>query len=110
MDGRERFLTVLSNQKPDRMPVQVHGWMSFYLQHYLDGADQYAAYEGGHDPVICEPHQVFRKATRKIGKFAREGPMDESTTASTEDHHHDTQRRVAEKGGGNDITPWVPST
>lgn len=53
LTGRERFLLALSNQQPDRMPCQVHSWMSYYLQTYLGGIDQYEAYEYfGMDPVV----------------------------------------------------------
>lgn len=41
MTGRERFLTALHNQKPDRLPFQVHSWMRYYLNTYLNGMDQY---------------------------------------------------------------------
>lgn len=53
MTGRERYLSVLDNQTPDRLPCQVHSWMEFYLKTYLDGIDQYQAYDYfGMDPVI----------------------------------------------------------
>lgn len=53
MDGRERFLTAIHNEKPDRLPCQVHSWMGSYLKTFLAGCDQYAAYERfGMDPVI----------------------------------------------------------
>ncbi|MEI7834646.1 MAG: uroporphyrinogen decarboxylase family protein, partial [bacterium] len=53
MTGRERLLTALRNETPDRMPCQVHSWMRYYLETYLDGMDQYAAYEHfGIDPVV----------------------------------------------------------
>ena len=53
MTGRERFLTALTNGKPDRLPCQVHSWMGRYLRTYLDGCDQYEAYERfSMDPVI----------------------------------------------------------
>ncbi len=61
MTGRERFLTVLENGKPDRLPCQVHGWMPSYLESYLGGKDAYEAYAHFNmDPVIyVEPHYVF---------------------------------------------------
>ena len=37
--------TAINNGKPDRLPGQVHGWMSYYLQTYLGGIDQFEAYE-----------------------------------------------------------------
>lgn len=45
MTSRERMLTAINNGKPDRLPGQVHGWMSYYLQHYLGGIGQFEAYE-----------------------------------------------------------------
>ncbi len=44
MTGRERLLTALNNEKPDRLPCQVHSWMDYYLKTYLNGMDQYQAY------------------------------------------------------------------
>ena len=53
MDSRERLLTAINNGKPDRLPVQVHRWMPYYLRTYLGGIDQWAAYEQfGMDMVI----------------------------------------------------------
>ena len=45
MTSRERMLTALGNGRPDRLPCQVHGWMTHYLNHYLDGMDWWQAYE-----------------------------------------------------------------
>jgi uroporphyrinogen-III decarboxylase len=45
MNSRERMLTVLANGRPDRLPCQMHGWMDYYLEHYLGGMDWYQAYE-----------------------------------------------------------------
>jgi len=45
MTSRKRLLTALSNQKPDRLPCQVHGWMPYYLENYLNGIDSWQAYE-----------------------------------------------------------------
>ena len=59
MTSRERLLTVLSNETPDRLPCQVHSWMPYYLDTYLGGIDQWQAYEKfGFDFVIynCVKH------------------------------------------------------
>jgi uroporphyrinogen-III decarboxylase len=45
MTSRERLLAALNNKKADRLPCQVHGWMEYYLKTYLNGADQWQAYE-----------------------------------------------------------------
>lgn len=53
MNSRERLLTAINRQRPDRLPCQVHSWMPYYLEHYLDGMDQWQAYEKfGFDYVI----------------------------------------------------------
>lgn len=44
MTSRERMLTALANQRPDRLPCQVHGWMGYYLRNYLGGIDQWQAF------------------------------------------------------------------
>jgi uroporphyrinogen-III decarboxylase len=60
--SRERLLTALHNEKPDRLPCQVHSWMTYYCDTYLGGRDQYAAYEyfAGMDWVIYQgPRFVY---------------------------------------------------
>ncbi|AKJ63654.1 uroporphyrinogen decarboxylase family protein [Kiritimatiella glycovorans] len=44
MTSRERMLRALANEKPDRLPCQVHGWMDYYLETYLGGCDWFEAY------------------------------------------------------------------
>ena len=41
--SRERLLA-LNNEKPDRLPCQVHSWMTYYMDTYLGVQDQYGAY------------------------------------------------------------------
>lgn len=45
MNSRERMMIALENGRPDRLPCQVHGWMQYYLDKHLGGADWYQAYE-----------------------------------------------------------------
>src|SRR5512140_1555406 len=45
MTSRERMLIALNNGRPDRLPCQVHGWMGYYLNHYLGGMDEWQAFE-----------------------------------------------------------------
>ncbi len=39
------MLTALNNQRPDRLPCQVHSWMGYYLRNFLGGIDDFQAYE-----------------------------------------------------------------
>ena len=61
MTGIERFLTALANEKPDRLPCQVHSWMEYYLRTYLNGMDQFQAYDKfGMDPVVyVSPNYIY---------------------------------------------------
>ena len=65
VDSRERLLTAIHNDKPDRLPCQVHSWMQYYLDTYLDGRNQFEAYAcfPGMDWVIyAAPRFGYREA------------------------------------------------
>ena len=44
MNHRERLLTALAGGKPDRLPATIHGWMDYWREKYMDGADQLEIY------------------------------------------------------------------
>jgi uroporphyrinogen decarboxylase len=66
MTSRERLLTVLNNGRPDRLPCQVHGWMKYYLDTYLDGCDWYEAYArfGMDYAIYARPQYEFSEKDR----------------------------------------------
>jgi hypothetical protein len=72
MDGRERLLTAIANQRPDHLPAQVHSWMQYYLDTYLGGCDAYAAYERfGMDMVTyANPRSIWDD--RDLQKWCRD--------------------------------------
>jgi len=94
MDSRERLLTALHNQAPDHLPAQVHGWMTYYLNTYLGGCDDWAAYDRfGLDKVIYRmpineyaPADLanWRSETRSLGTDA-DGNHLYATTITTPD-------------------------
>lgn len=110
MNGRERFLTVLNNQKPDRMPCQVHGWMSYYLNTYLHGMDQYQAYDFlGMDKVIyTAPEYIY---TQKVlsNWLINYKQFKEDNNGSTAWVKTITtpQGILTTKGASNKYTAWV---
>ena len=67
MTSRERMLCALNNQKPDRLPCQVHGWMQYYLDTYLNGMDWYQAYErfGMDYAIYVSPRYEFAERDLK---------------------------------------------
>lgn len=108
MTGRERLLTALNNQKPDRLPCQVHSWMPYYLHTYLNGMDQYEAYDYfGMDPVIYEC-PVYEYSPRQLADWdvkTAEGRLDNGNyywkTTVTTPGGVLTQARE-----GNEFTGW----
>ena len=44
MNHRDRLLTALGGGRPDRLPATIHGWMDYWRNKYMDGADQLAFY------------------------------------------------------------------
>ena len=110
MDSRERLLTAINNGKPDRLPVQVHRWMPYYLRTYLGGIDQWAAYEQfGMDMVIYSDPVVSVDDTEQ-SRWIRERVLCET---DREGVRH-WKIRVRTPGGdltgaeaGNDITTWT---
>ena len=110
MNGRERFLTALSNQKPDRLPCQVHSWLPYYLERHLNGMDQYEAYEYFEmDPVIyIDPIAKYDDKDlanwqiewRDLGENHDGSQKWESTIVTPEGN-------LFQKGGNNTYTGWI---
>ncbi|MDP6038938.1 MAG: uroporphyrinogen decarboxylase family protein [Candidatus Latescibacteria bacterium] len=63
MTSRERMLAALNNERPDRLPCQVHGWMSYYLKYYLNGMGWYQANDrfGLDFAIYVSPHYIYDK-------------------------------------------------
>lgn len=69
MTGRERFLTAIENKKPDRLPCQVHSWMHYYLVNYLDGVDQFAAYDHFNMAPVIYTGPVYKFDERDLAHW-----------------------------------------
>lgn len=110
MNGRERFLAAIHNQKPDRLPCQVHSWMKYYLDTYLKGMDQYQACEYfGMDPVIYTgPDFIY--ADKDLAKWV----VDHKELGRDQDGNHHWSMTIttpegtlSTKGAYNQFTPWT---
>ncbi|MBN1350563.1 hypothetical protein JXJ21_14195 [candidate division KSB1 bacterium] len=109
MTARERFLTALNNEKPDRLPCQVHSWMSYYLNSYLGGIDQYAAYERfGMDMVIYQsPKYNYSDRTLANWRTSRKTLTDDGKGNSTWITTTETPRgRLTSRSESNPFTTW----
>lgn len=109
MTPRERLLTALERGKPDRLPVQVHNWMPYYLNNYLDGCDAYHAYARfGMDPVIyVDP--IYRISDESKAKWI----VDRKDLGLDDGGNHCWTQTITTpegtltlSGSYNDITGW----
>jgi len=110
MDSRERLLTVLNNQTPDRLPAQVHGWMNYYLKTYLNGRDQFQAYEyfPGIDWVVyVNPAFSYSSKTQANWDVKRTyGDRDELGNIVWKELITTPDGELTLEGGSNAITEW----
>ncbi len=110
MNGRDRFLAAINNQKADRLPCQVHSWMSYYLKTYLNNMNSYEAYDYfGMDPVIYQnPTMIYSEKDRAnwIVKNIDLG-TDSDGVRSTRIEVTTPEGTMVEKRGDNPITGWI---
>src|ERR1041385_7694640 len=73
MTSRERMLIALNHGRPDRLPCQVHGWMDYYLNHYLGGMDWYQAYAkfDMDYAIYVSPEYSYRNSDRERWRVER---------------------------------------
>jgi len=109
MNSRERMLTALNNGRPDHLPCQVHGWMSYYLNHYLGGMDWWQAYEkfGMDFAIYVSPRYVY--SDRDLAKWR----VERTEQAADADGNHCWEETIHTPGGTlhhagawNEITAW----
>ena len=43
MTSKERMLTALNRGKPDRLPVTIHQWQDYHLNHFMGGVSDIEA-------------------------------------------------------------------
>ncbi|NLK18136.1 MAG: hypothetical protein GX304_06450 [Clostridiales bacterium] len=109
MNGRERFLTALINKKPDRLPCQVHNFMQYYLNTYMNGMDVYEAYDYvGMDPVIYEvPRLIYDEKDLKNWRYEYKSYRDEKEDIEIFTQiFHTPKGDLTVKGASNKFTAW----
>ena len=109
MTSRERMLTALNNGRPDRLPCQVHGWMTYYLKYYLKGMDWYQAneYFGLDFAIYVSPSYLYNEKDlakwqvnrKELGQDADGNWRWEETITTPKGILHHT-------GARNEITNW----
>ena len=109
MTSRERMLIALNNGRPDRLPCQVHGWMDYYRNRYLDGMDWYQAYDkfGFDHAIYVSPNYVY--ADKDLAKWQ----CDRRDLGVDADGRHQWTETITtpkgtlhHAGAWNEITGW----
>lgn len=109
MTSRERMLTALANGRPDRLPCQVHGWMTYYLNHYLDGMDWYQACEkfGMDYAIYVSPEYTYpQSAFANWRQTRRETATAEPNTFNWEETWVTPKGALHQAGSRNEFTTW----
>ena len=53
MTSKERMLRAIRREKPDRLPVTIHQWQQYHLDHCMGGVDALEAFKAtGMDAAI----------------------------------------------------------
>ena len=110
MNGRDRFLAALNNQKADRLPCQVHNWMSYYLNTYLGGKSDYEAYEHfGMDPVIYQKPAFGFNDRGRANWIVKKTDLGTDTDGITSTRYDITTPggNLVEVRGDSPITGWI---
>lgn len=110
MTPRERLLCALNNQRPDRLPCQVHGWMPYYLKTYLDGMDWWQAYErfGMDMAIYVSPTYSYSETDQANWQVdRRELGMDADGNQRWESIITTPKGTIRWAGARNKITGWT---
>ncbi len=60
MTSKERMMTALAGGKPDRLPITIHQWQAYQLEHHMGGLDQVEAFKAaGLDASTCVYDVMF---------------------------------------------------
>ena len=117
MTSRERLLTALRNEQPDRMPATVHQWQGYHLNEHLGGISDLEAFKKfGLDAQIqyFESMGQFWLVDADFSKFSTDTWQDEVIVVSDEpdnrvNHHiiHTPDGDLTYKTAGDRRTTWI---
>lgn len=110
MTGRERFLCVLNQEKSDRLSCHVHSWMKYYLDTYLNGMDQYQAYEyfDMDSVTYCSPRYIYADADLALWQPEYvESPQNKDGEYHWQETIHTPEDTLMHEGYGNKYTVWI---
>lgn len=117
MTPKDRMLTALRREKPDRLPVTIHQWQQYHLDTYLGGCDALEAFKAvGMDASIQYFEAMGQFWIPDAEKYAINTPdwRDEITVVDPNPdkkivHHRIVTPRgeLTYKTGANQTTTWI---
>ncbi len=117
MTPKERMLTALACEKPDRLPVTVHQWQQYHLDEYLGGIDALEAFcKLGMDAAIQYFEAMGQFWIPNAEKYAVQTDQwrDEMTVVDANPNNKVIHHRIVTpegeltyKTGGNRTTTWI---
>jgi len=117
MNSKERMLRALNLEKPDRLPVTVHQWQQYHLDHYMNGMDALSAFKStGMDAAIqyfeamgqfwipnAEKYVVQMPQWRAEIQIVKNDPEDKILYHTI----YTPEGTLTYKTGGNSTTTWI---
>ncbi len=117
MTPKERMMTALRREKPDRVPATIHQWQQYHLDTYLGGMDALDAFKTcGLDASIQYFEAMGQFWIPNAERYAVETPQwrDEMTVVDANPDNKLIHHRIVTpdgqmtyKTGGNRTTTWI---
>ena len=117
MNSKERLLTALRGEKPDRLPATVHQWQGYHLDKYLNGISDLEAFqEVGLDAQIqyFEEMAQFWLVDADFARLNKPSWRDEPEIINNNPSNRVVHHRIFTPGGeltfktaGNRKTTWI---
>ncbi|NUQ60920.1 MAG: hypothetical protein HUU20_00420 [Pirellulales bacterium] len=117
MTSKERMLTALKREKPDRLPVSVHQWQQYHLDRFLGGITPLEAFQRFRmDAQIqyFESMGQFWLVDADFSRFSTDRWIDDARIVNADPDnrivHHTIRTPAGEltyKTAGNRMTTWI---
>jgi len=117
MTPKQRMLTAIDREKPDRLPITIHQWQQYHLDEYMGGIDALEAFKlTGLDASIQYFEAMGQFWIPNAEKYAlqTEQWQDEITVADPDPDNRVIHHRIVTPGGeltyktgANRTTTWI---
>ena len=81
MTSKERMMTAVHRGIPDRLPITIHQWMPYHLQHYMNGMDQLEAFLATGLDASVTPNVTVAKVSSDWECSVEEFPPEKNRTS-----------------------------